>query len=349
MAPGVGKTYEMLHEGRRRKDRSTDVVIGLVETHGRPRTTEVIGDLEIVPHKRIEYKGVTLEEMDMETVIRRKPQVALVDELAHTNAPSSKNDKRRQDVEELLDAGITVFSTVNVQHLELADIVESITGVLVREHIPDRIITDADEIELVDMSPNALRHRMAHGNVYPPERTERALEGFFREGNLNALRDLALRKVATAVEEDLEDHMRGHNMNATWATDEQVMVCVDSQAEAQHLVRRAWRIANAAKTDLLAVFVETPRWARASPDEWRILEENLRFAEDLGAEVMRVKGSDVAAELARVAREKNVGSVVIGHSRRGRLQEMLNGSDVTRLLRRLPNVDVHVVAQRDPR
>ena len=217
MAPGVGKTFAMLWEARRRKQRGTDVVVGYVETYNRPLTVEAIGDLEIIPRKKIEYKGVTLEEMDTDAVIARNPQVACVDELAHTNAPGSKHEKRWQDVHEILDQGITVISTVNIQHLEsLADIVETITGIKVSERIPDSVIDQADEVEVVDMSPQALRSRMRHGNVYPPERAKLALDNYFREGNLNALRELVLRKVTTAVEEDLEDYMRDHKIDAVW-------------------------------------------------------------------------------------------------------------------------------------
>jgi two-component system sensor histidine kinase KdpD len=207
IAPGVGKTYTALEELLRRRERATDVVIGFLETHGRQRTAELAASLEAVPRKQIPYKGVTVEEMDTEVVIQRHPAVALVDELAHTNAPGSKHDKRWQDVEDLLDAGITVISTVNIQHLEsLADIVENITGVQVRERVPDRVIDEADEVELIDMSPHALRQRMRHGNIYPPERAERALDQFFREGNLIALRDMALRKMAHVCEQDLEEY-----------------------------------------------------------------------------------------------------------------------------------------------
>lgn len=348
MAPGVGKTYTMLQEGHRRKARGTNVVVGFVETHGRPNTIAAIGDLEVVPRRQIVYQGVTLEEMDTDAVIRRAPAVALVDELAHTNAPGSKREKRWQEVEELLAHGITVISTVNVQHLEsLADIVESITGVRVRERIPDRIINEADEVELVDMSPHALRQRMRHGNVYPPERAERALDQFFREGNLTALREMALRKVSSTVEEDLEEYMREHEIDASWPAGERALVCVDAQPAAQHLLRRGWRMADRLHAELVAVFVETPAWARASIEEKRQLEENLRFAEDLGAQVLRVSGQDVAAEVARVAYKKNAGSIVIGHSRHGRLHEFLRGSIVGKLLRRVRDVDVHVVAERE--
>jgi two-component system sensor histidine kinase KdpD len=345
MAPGVGKTYAMLLEGHRRRQRGTDVVIGFVETYNRPRTIEAIGDLEVVPRKQIPYKGVTLEEMDTEAVIRRKPAVALVDELAHTNAPGSKHEKRWQDVHELLDHGITVLSTVNVQHLDsLADIVESITGSPVRERIPDRIIDEADEVELVDMSPHALRQRMRHGNIYPPERAERALDQFFREGNLIALRELALRKVSTTVEQDLEDYMRQHHIEGTWPAGERVMVCVDAQPGAQSLIRRAWRMAAPIKAELIAAFVETPRWATAGPEAKRSLEDNLRYAEDLGARVVRARGGNVAQTLVDVARENNVASIVVGASHRGRWYELRHGSLVNKLLHLARNIDVHVVA-----
>jgi two-component system sensor histidine kinase KdpD len=348
MAPGVGKTYAALQELHRRKERGTDAVIAFVETYNRPKTIEAIGDLEVIPRKLVDYKGVTIEEMDTATVIRRHPAVALVDELAHTNAPGSAHEKRWQDVEELLDHGITVISTLNTQHLEsLADIVETITGVQVRERIPDRIVDQADEVELVDMSPPALRQRMAHGNIYPRAQAERALRQFFREGNLSALRELALRKVATSVEQDLERYMRQHHIEAAWATGERVMVAVDAKPHSQLLLRRGWRRADRMKADLIAVFVETPRWAHASPEARRQLEENLRLGEDLGAEVMRVRGSDVAGELMQVAREKNVGSIVIGHSTHGRLHEIFRGSIVTRLLRLARDVDVHIVAERN--
>jgi two-component system sensor histidine kinase KdpD len=322
-------------------------VIGFLETHGRPHTLEVAGELEVVSRKKIPYKGVTVEEMDTDAVIARHPAVALVDELAHTNAPGSKHEKRWQDVEDLLAAGITVISTVNIQHLEsLADIVQSITGVQVRERVPDRVVDEADEVELIDMSPHALRQRMRHGNIYPPDRAERALDSFFREGNLIALREMALRKMAHVCEQDLEEYMHQNNIEAIWSPGETVMVCVDNQAQAQNLIRRGWRMADRYHAELLAVFVETPHWGAATPEEKRALEENLRFAEDLGAEVVRVQGSDVAKALMQVAHDKNVGSIIIGHSRHGRLHELIRGSIVQNLLRSAGDVDVHVVADR---
>jgi two-component system sensor histidine kinase KdpD len=348
MAPGVGKTFAMLNEGRRRKERGTDVVIGYVETYGRPRTIEAMGDLEIVPRRKVEYKGVVLEELDAGAVIHRNPQIALVDELAHTNAPGSNYEKRWQDVHELLEHGITVISTVNIQHLEsLADIVETVTGVHVRERIPDAIIDQADEVEVVDMSPHALRQRIRHGNVYPKERAEQALHSFFREGNLNALRELALRKVATTVEQDLEEYMREHKIDAVWAASERVLACLDSRAETQRVLRRAARLASHLQADLIALFVETPRWATAGPEERSRLEENIRYAEDLGAEVVRVRGSDIATEVGRVAKAKNAGSIVVGHPRKGRLARTLHNSTTDKLLRLTDEVDVYVVADRE--
>jgi two-component system, OmpR family, sensor histidine kinase KdpD len=347
MAPGVGKTFAMLQEGHRRKDRGTDVVIGFVETYGRPHTIEAIGDLEIVPRKPVSYKGVTLEEMDVDAVICRAPAVALVDELAHTNAPGSRREKRWQDVEDLLERGITVITTMNVQHLEsVADIVESITGVKVRERIPDQVVDQADEVELVDMSPHALRQRIRHGNVYPPERSEQALSNFFREGNLAALREMALRKVSATVEDDLEQYMRAQQVEAVWPAGERVMVCVGPKPSDERLVRRAWRLADRLHSDLIAVFVETAAWASASPESKRSLEANLRLAEDLGATIVRVDGRDVGAELARVAHEQNVGHVFIGQTHRGRMWQILHGSAVARLLQLAPDLDVTVVAER---
>ena len=350
IAPGVGKTYTALEELHRRKERGTDVVIGFIETHGRQKTAELAAGLEVVPRKQIEYKGVTVEEMDTDAIITRHPDLALVDELAHTNAPGSKHEKRWQDVEDLLDAGITVISTVNIQHLEsLADLVENITGIQVRERVPDRVLNSCDEIELIDMSPHALRQRMKHGNIYPPDRAERALTQFFREGNLIALREMALRKVAQVCEQDLEHYMQQEGIDAAWSAGERVMVCVDDQPQAQNLMRRGWRLANRYKTEVLAVFVETPGWASAQPEAKRAIEDSLRFAEDLGAEPVRVRGSDVAKALMQVAHEKNVGAIVIGHSRHGRLHELLRRSVVQNLLRLAGDVDVHVVADPDKR
>ena len=264
------------------------------------------------------------------------------------DATSSGGSNLGPTNQRLID-GVKDRATAYRQENGLADIVENTTGVQVRERVPDRVIDEADEVELIDMSPHALRQRMKHGNIYPPERAERALQSFFREGDLMALRDMALRKMAHVCEQDLEEYMHQHQIDAAWSAGERVMVCVDDQPQAQNLVRRGWRMANRYHTELLAVFVETPRWASASPEEKRALEENLRFAEDLGAEPIRVQGSDVARALMQVAHDKNVGSIIIGHSRHGRLHELLRGSVVQNLLRLAGDVDVHVVADREHR
>src|ERR1700754_545221 len=243
-APGVGKTFAMLEEAHRRRDRGTDVVVGFVEVHGRARTAEQIGDLEVVPRRTVRYRGGTFEEMDLDAVLRRRPEVALVDELAHTNMPGSRNAKRWQDIEELLDAGITVLSTVNIQHLEsLNDVVERITGVPQRETVPDEVVRRADQVELVDMTPEALRRRMVHGNVYAAEKVDAALGNYFRVGNLTALRELALLWLA----DQLDRYRADHQISATWEARERVVVALTGGPEGDTLIRRAARIADRAK------------------------------------------------------------------------------------------------------
>jgi two-component system sensor histidine kinase KdpD len=344
MAPGVGKTFAMLNEARRRKARGTDVVVGFVETYGRPKTVEAVGDLEIVPREKTPFQGAVVEEMDTAAVIARAPDVALVDELAHTNAPGSAHEKRWQDVNDLLDAGITVLSTLNIQHLEsAADIVESITGVSVRERIPDRFVDKADEIELVDLTPHALRQRLRHGNVYPPERAQQALQHFFREGNLNALRELALRRMSSSVEQDLEDYMKDHEVDEVWPAAERVLVAVNADPRSQHLIRRGWREATRAKTQLLVVFVEPPNWASEPVRLQRRVDDNLRFATDLGAETVRVAARDVGPALAQVARDRNAATLIVGHHPRGWLRERLAPPLAIKLLPLLGDVDLRVV------
>ena len=255
--------------------------------------------------------------MDLDAIIARDPDVVLVDEIAHTNAPGSKHEKRWQDVDELLDHGITVISTMNIQHVEsLADIVERITDVAVRERVPDRVLDGADEVQLVDMTPHALRQRMRHGNVYPPERAEQALEGFFREGNLTALRELVLRRLSSVVEEDLEEYMRDQAVDASWPASQGVAVVADASPGFGHVLRRAWRSANALQAPLTAIWVEPPGWGGASPEDRAQLEENLRLADDLGAEIVRRTGGDPAGEILSVVRERNVESVYVTRSGR---------------------------------
>ncbi|HTC81878.1 MAG TPA: histidine kinase, partial [Acidimicrobiia bacterium] len=256
-APGVGKTYAMLGEGQRRASRGTDVVVGFVESHGRPQTAAMLGDLEIVLRRRIEYRGAVFEEMDVDAILARAPEVALVDELAHTNVPGCRNAKRWQDVEELLDAGIHVVSTVNIQHLEsLNDVVERITGITQRETVPDDVVRRADQIELVDMTPEALRRRMAHGNIYAPEKVDAALANYFRQGNLAALRELALLWVADQVDEALESYRERHGIREPWETRERVVVGLTGAPGTEALIRRAARIAQRAHGELLGVHVQ---------------------------------------------------------------------------------------------
>ena len=348
MAAGVGKTYAMLNEGRRRKARGTDVVVGYVETHHRPITEQQIADLEIVPRQRIPYRGVMLEEMDVEAVIARHPQVALVDELAHTNAPGSRHPKRYQDVADLLDAGITVISTLNIQHLEgLNDIVEAVTGVRQRETLPDRVLDEADEVELIDISPDALRARLRHGNVYPLEQVQQALDNYFSQSNLTALRELALRRTAEKTESQLEELMHGETEKdeLAWArtATERVMVAFDSRPHTSQLLRDGWRLARGLRAPLLAVTVVRP--GRQSGDDERRLKEHMRLAEDLGAEVIRIQGRDIAAELARVARERHVTQIVVGQPVRGGWGGLISGSVVNRLLRYPTGADIHVVPE----
>ncbi len=343
MAPGVGKTYDMLAHGRRQALRGVRVVVGFVETHGRLETEAQLAGLEVIPRLQLPYRGVTIEEMDTAAVLARRPELVLVDELAHTNAPGSPHEKRYEDVLQLLEAGISVVTTVNIQHLEsLNDTVRQITGVAVNETVPDWVVDRADEIELVDVTPEMLHDRLQQGLIYPPGRAEQALENFFREGNLTALRELALRRTAQAVERRLESYMREHNLEG-WATTDRVLVCVDDRPLGRALIRRGWRVASATQSQLLVAHVENPERPVDAPARAR-LDANLRLAEDLGAEVVALTGADVAAALARYAHERNVSQIVIGHSSHGRWHEFLRGSIVNRLSRATPEIDVLLVA-----
>jgi two-component system, OmpR family, sensor histidine kinase KdpD len=360
-AAGAGKTYGMLNEGHRRESRGTDVVIGYVETHNRPQTEAQIGDLEIVPRKKVPYGGVMLEEMDTDAIIARHPRVALIDELAHTNVPGSKHTKRYQDVEEILDAGIDVVTTLNIQHLEsLNDLVASITGVRVRETLPDRILDQADEVELVDISPYALRQRMKHGNIYPRDRIDAALSNFFREGNLTALRELALRRTAEKTEEQLQQYMSEHGIHQVWPASERVMVGFDARPHSRQVIRDAWRLAHGLHADLIAINIQPEgylgftskliRWFKYGAEAKRHrevalkrLEEHATLAEDLGAEVIRTRGSNIAKTLVDVARERQVTQLVLGQPARSRWEELLRGSTINRVLRMSRDMDIHLV------
>ena len=341
MAPGVGKTYRMLEEGHRRVARGTDLVVGFVEAHGRPLTIELLDGLEIVPRRRIEYRGVVVEEMDTDAILARRPTVALVDELAHTNVPGSARAKRWEDIEVLRDAGIHVVSTMNVQHLDgVADAVATITGAPVNERVPEDVLLRADEIELVDMSPHALRQRMKHGNVYPPDRAAVALDRFFTEANLTALRELALRLVAQRVEGQLEDTAAGAQL--TLVTD-RVLVLVDGSPPSARAVRRAARLASALHGALIAVVVETPEADHRSFDRRRDLQETIDDAVDLGADVVRVEASDVLAGIEQVARSRRATHLVLPHEATTGLRRITERPLVDRVLERLPDLEVHSV------
>lgn len=358
---GSGKTYAMLNEGRRRKARGTDVVVGYVETHSRRQTEAQLGDLEIVPRKKVTYRGVILEEMDTAAIIARHPQVVLVDELAHTNIAGSKYAKRYQDVEELQAAGIDVVTTLNIQHLEsLNDLVASITGVHVRETLPDRILEQADEVELIDISPHALRQRMRHGNIYPPDRIEPALNNFFREGNLTVLRELALRRTAEKTESELQQYMVDHNVKQLWPASERVLVGFDHRLHTRQVLRHAWRLAHGLHADLIAISIQPEgylAWTsklisflkygadirRQRELARQHLEEHAVLAEDLGAEVIRTRSTDIARTIFDTAKEHKITQIVLGQPARSYWEEILRGSIINRLLRLDIEADIHLV------
>ncbi len=344
-APGVGKTFAMLNEGRRRYERGTDVVVGFVETHGRPRTAEQVGDLEIVPRRRIEYRGTVFEEMDVDAVLRRKPTWALVDELAHTNVPGAKHEKRWQDVDEMLDAGINVISTVNIQHLEsVNDVVERITGIQQRETLPDDVVRRADQVELVDMTPEALRRRMAHGNIYRAEKVDAALANYFRPGNLAALRELALLWVADKVDDGLQRYMENHGITAAWEARERIVVALTGAPGGEHLVRRAARMASRARGDLFGVHVRATEGLRGPPPAG--LEAHRKLLEDLGGAYHEIVGPDPAEALVTFARAEHATQLVLGSSRQSRWSELVRGSVINKVVRASGDIDVHVISTR---
>ena len=343
-APGVGKTYAMLNEGWRRKERGTDVVIGWVQEHGRPLTDAQIRDLEIFPRRIAEYRGQTFEEMDVDGLLERKPELVLVDELAHSNVPGSSHPKRWQDVEELLDAGINVISTVNLQHLEsLNDVVERITGVAQQETVPDPVVRSADQLELVDMAPEALRRRLAHGNVYPPERIDAALANYFRTGNLTALRELTLLWVADRVDEELNAYRERHNIAGPWETKERVVVSLTGSRGSSVLIRRAARMAMRTKAELVGVHVRTDDSLTGGGTQG--LVQNRALLDDLGGRYVEVVGAEVAPALVQVARAENATQLVMGATQRSRLNEFVRGSVINSVIRAASgSLDVHVIA-----
>jgi two-component system sensor histidine kinase KdpD len=347
-AAGVGKTFAMLSEGHRRQKRGSDVVIGFVECHRRPVTEELIDGLEVIPRLVIEYRGSDFEEMDLDAVLARRPNVALVDELAHTNVPGSRHHKRWEDVIEILNAGIDVISTVNIQHLEsIADAVEQMTGAQVQERVPDWVVRKADQIELVDSSPEQLRRRMLHGNIYPKEKVPQALTHFFRTDNLIALRELALRFLADETEEDLLEHLRRYQAKNVWETTERIMVTVTAAPGTDMLLRRAARIAARVKGELDVVHVVPVDGNRAR--DKKAIESLRGLAVDVGARWHELQEEDTVRAITGFARDHQITQIVIGSSQRSRWQELRSGGSIVRRIIQEAGaigIDVHVIARR---
>ncbi len=345
-APGVGKTYEMLQSAHARQKAGIDVVIGLIETHGRAETEVLVRGLEVIPRKRIEYKDQILEEMDIDAVIARAPQLALVDELAHTNAPGSRHPKRYLDVEELLSRGIDVYTAVNIQHIEsLNDVVAQITHVRVRETVPDSIFDRADAIELIDLTPDDLIQRLKEGKVYVPKQAERALDHYFSPGNLTALRELALRRTADRVDEQLLNHMQAHAIAGPWAAGERILVCVSEDPRAAGLVRYTKRVADRVHAPWTAISIETRRSLQLSDEQRDRLADTLRLAEALGGEALTIPGVGrrIADDIISFSHANNVTQIIIGKSTRSRWFEIVQGSVVHDLVRRAGNISVNVI------
>lgn len=344
-AAGVGKTYQMLEEAHELKRQGADVVLGFIEPHGRIETETLIEGLEVIPRKRIEYRGAFFEELDVDAVIARHPSIVVVDELAHTNVPGSKNEKRYQDVVEILDAGISVITAVNIQHIEsLNDAVTRITGVQVRETVPDSFFTRANEVVDIDVSVDMLRTRLRQGKIYPIEKIQQALNNFFRKGNLSALRELALRRVALDQATKAHDYRAREGLEQA-AIPEKVMVAMASRDSAKRILRAGARIAGRLATDWVAVYVETPKEqpGRIDPHDYVVLQENIRFARDLGAKIVKLKGRRVADALIDYARKEGITHVVFGQSARSRWDVLLRGSVINRFLRDVRDASVHVV------
>ena len=342
---GVGKTYEMLKAAHLRKNEGIDVKIGYVETHGRPETEALVEGLQAVPRKEVEYRGVRIPEMDLDAILQCHPGLVLVDELAHTNAPGSRHPKRYQDVEELLDAGIDVYTTLNVQHVEsLNDVVAQISGIIVRETIPDRVIDEAAEIELVDLAPPELLQRLREGKVYVPDVAQRAIEQFFNEGNLYALRELALRRAAERVDNQMLAYMQTRAIPGPWAASEHLLVCIGPGPLSERLVRTARRQADRTNASWSAIYIETPSHHRLSKEGKEQLWRTLQLAEKLGATIATVFGLNVASTALDYARRHNVTRIIIGKTLRARWKEYLFGSVVDQLIHNSGPIDVYVIS-----
>ena len=341
---GVGKTYRMLSEARFLKEDGHDVIIGLVETHGRNETERLQEGLEIIPRKKIEYGGILLDEMDIERILERKPEFVLIDELAHTNVPGSWHTKRYHDVEEILDEGINVYTTLNVQHIDsVKDIIHQITSVQVRETVPDRIIEIADKIEIVDLPTEELLKRLEDGKVYIPEKAQQAILKFFKERNLVALRELVLRYATRWVDYDMKRRLEKEGILGPWDASAKIMVCINSRTSSENLIRLAHRYADNFATEWLAVYVEPSYKFKMRHEESLQLEKNLELAEELGGKVFRLTGIDIAEEIVSFAKSKNISLIVIGHSERSRIEAWIRGSVVNEIIRKGSPIQVLVV------
>jgi two-component system sensor histidine kinase KdpD len=344
-APGVGKTFSMLSEAVRRKSRGEDVVIGIVETHGRSRTAELAAQLEAVPRKQIEYKGTLFEEMDVDAILARRPEVVLIDELAHTNIEGSLHTKRFQDVLQVLEAEIDVLSTLNIQHVEsITPRVQSLTGITVRETVPDWVLDRADEVVLADLTPEALVHRMSRGDIYPQERVERALQNFFRRGNLIALREMALQRVTRAVDRTLDDYVTQKKLSGHWQIAERVAVCISANPESRDLIARGARMAEAMDAEFFVLHVESDEDV-TNKERQRSLEANIQFAENVGARVIRLKGRSVPATTAEYIAKNRITQVIFGRSAVKGWKQYLYYHALGQFMSNAPHVDVHIVTQ----
>src|SRR5579863_1300793 len=344
-APGVGKTYEMLQSAQAKRREGVDVVIGIVEPHGRLETEALLEGLETIPRQQIDYKGHLLAEMDLDAILKRRPDLVLVDELAHTNAPGSRHPKRYLDVEELIAAGIDVFTTLNIQHVEsLNDVVARITRIRVRETVPDSILDQADDIEVVDLAPDDLIQRLQEGKVYVPHQAERAVQHYFQPGNLTALRELALRRTAQRVDDQLLSHMQAHAIAGPWPAGDRVLVCVSEAVNTPALIRYARRAADRFHAPWTAIYVETARTHRLSEAEHDRIADYLRLAERLGASTITIPGGKVADEVVAFATANNITQIVIGKSDRSRWFEMIHGSVVHDLVRKTGPISVDVIS-----
>ncbi len=343
-AAGVGKTYAMLEAAHQRIAEGIDVVVGYVETHGRAETEALLKGLEVIPRQHITYRDILLPEMDLDAVLERNPKLALVDELAHTNAPGSRHAKRYHDVEELLVSGIDVYTTLNVQHLEsLNDVVAQITGTKVRETIPDRVLDEVNNIELIDLPPEELLNRLREGKVYIPEQAERAIRKFFRKGNLTALRELTMRRAAERVDEQMRAYMRTQAIPGPWPAGERLLVCISPGALSERLVRTTRRLADELRADWFAIHVETPEQARISQEQRDRVAHMLQLAEELGAKSISLPGRSLAETLTEYARRHNVTKIILGKSRRSRWVELIRGSVVDQLIRQSEPIDIYIV------